>query len=286
MADKIDCSGEADDLAARRSNIQQVADYIGTWSEGNAVIVMGDTNTRYSRTEDNIRVLGTQNDLKDAWVVHERGGVPPTQESLCDNPSLVNSCEIVDKILYRGNAITALDATSFNYESSKFLQPDGNILSDHNPIRVDLAWRSSNTRRQSDFLGGPHGQWFNDISKLGDSPKTRVITFRGASRVDSVGLTLKSGTQFKHGGGGGSEISLTLEPSEHWISARICQAKHSGTTRIFYIHATTDHGRTLTTGVVTDVCATYTAPSGWQIVGYLGQADNEVDLLGFLYAPQ
>ncbi|KAK0390503.1 hypothetical protein NLU13_0007 [Sarocladium strictum] len=281
-----DAGTESDDLSARASNIQQVADYISYWSEGNAVIVMGDTNTRYSRTGDNIRVLMTQNNLSDAWIVRERGGVVPTQESLCNNPSLVNSCEIVDKILFRGNAITSLDATFFNYESSKFLQPDGNILSDHNPITVDLAWKSSATRRQSDFWGGPHGDWFNDLGSLGDNPKTRIITFSGASRLDSVGLTLTSGTRFSHGGSGGTQVSLTLDASEYWVSAKLCQSKHNNTTRIFYIQATTSTGRTLASGAQTGECVIYSAPSGWQIVGYIGQSVDEVDLLGFIYAPQ
>lgn len=247
---------------------------------------MGDTNTRYSRTGDNIRVLMTQNNLSDAWIVRERGGVVPTQESLCNNPSLVNSCEIVDKILFRGNAITSLDATFFNYESSKFLQSDGNILSDHNPITVDLAWKSSATRRQSDFWGGPHGDWFNDLGSLGDNPKTRIITFSGASRLDSVGLTLASGTRFSHGGSGGTQVSLTLDASEYWVSAKLCQSKHNNTTRIFYIQATTSTGRTLASGTQTGECVTYSAPGGWQIVGYIGQSVDEVDLLGFIYAPQ
>jgi hypothetical protein len=279
-------STESDDLAARASNIQQVADYISYWSAGNAVIVMGDTNTRYSRTGDNIRVLLTQNNLSDAWIVRERGGVVPTQESLCNNPSLVNNCEIVDKILYRGNDVISLDATYFNYESSKFLQPNGDILSDHNPITVDLDWKLSATRQQSNFWGGPHGEWYNDISSLGSNPKTSVISFRGASRVDSVGLTLTSGTTFRHGGNGGTQVSLTLGASEYWVSARVCQGKFNNTTRIFYIQATTSTGRTLATGVITSDCVTYTAPSGWQIVGYAGQSDNEVDLISVLYAPQ
>ncbi|KAH8168448.1 endonuclease/exonuclease/phosphatase family protein [Sarocladium implicatum] len=281
-----DAGTESDDLEARASNIQQVADYISYWSDGNAVIVMGDTNTRYSRSDDNIRTLLTQNDLSDAWIVSERAGVVPTEESLCDNPSLVNDCEIVDKVFYRGNGIVSLDVTYFSYEGGKFLQPDGNILTDHNPIAVDLNWKLSATRRQSDFWGGPHGQWFNDLSSLGDNPKASVITFRGESRVDSVGLTLKSGTTFTHGGSGGAEVSLTLGDSEYWTSAKLCQAQRNGNTRIFYIEAVTSTGRTLSTGANTGECVTYSAPSGWQIVGYLGQSADEVDLLGFLYAPQ
>ncbi|KAJ3574167.1 hypothetical protein NPX13_g4453 [Xylaria arbuscula] len=43
-----DAGTEDGDLEARASNLQQVADYINTWSTGNAVVVFGDTNSRWS----------------------------------------------------------------------------------------------------------------------------------------------------------------------------------------------------------------------------------------------
>ena len=45
-----------DALAARRANIAQLSAFIQANSAGNAVIVMGDTNTRYTRTGDSIRI--------------------------------------------------------------------------------------------------------------------------------------------------------------------------------------------------------------------------------------
>jgi hypothetical protein len=35
-----------------------------------------------------------------------------------------------------------LSATSFNYVPQLFVQPDGNILSDHNPVLVDFTYSS------------------------------------------------------------------------------------------------------------------------------------------------
>ncbi|KAH7328240.1 Endonuclease/exonuclease/phosphatase [Stachybotrys elegans] len=128
------------DLEARRANMQQVSDYIRDNSAGNAVLIFGDTNTRYSRTGDNTRIFRSNNGMTDAWVELVRGGVEPTEESLCSNPSTTNWCEIVDKVFYRSGDRVKLQALSFDYESHKFLQPDGNILSDHNPIRVNFRW--------------------------------------------------------------------------------------------------------------------------------------------------
>lgn len=245
----------------------------------------GDTNSRYTRTEDGITVFQTQNSLTDAWVQLERGGVNPTVETDCDNPSLINTCETVDKVFYRGSKQLTLTATYFNYESSKFLQSNGSILSDHNPITVNFTYAVSSSLQQSGFWGGPHGTWFNDIESIPSSPKTSIITFRGASRLDSVALTLTSGTTFTHGGTGGTQASLTLSSTEYWTSAKLCQGKYNDETRNFYILATTSTGRTLSAGTATSDCSTFTAPEGWQIVGYLGQDGDEMDQLAFIYAP-
>jgi endonuclease/exonuclease/phosphatase (EEP) superfamily protein YafD len=148
---------ESADLVARAANIQQVADYIDKWSVGNSVLVFGDTNSRYTRALDKIAIFQTQNSMTDAWVQLERAGVNPTVETVCNNPSLINTCETVDKLFYRGSKQLNLEATYFNYESSKFLQADGSILSDHNPITVNFTWTASNSFRQSGFWGGPHG---------------------------------------------------------------------------------------------------------------------------------
>jgi len=124
-------------LTARAANTQQVANYIDKWSAGNSVVLLGDTNSRYTRVKDLITTYQTQNGLTDAFVELQRGGVNPTVETLCDNPSLINTCETVDKVFYRGSKQLSLQATYFGYESSKFLQADGvSILSDHNPITV------------------------------------------------------------------------------------------------------------------------------------------------------
>lgn len=277
---------EDGDETARNANLQQVADYIDTWSIGNAVVVYGDTNSRYTRALDGITVFQTQNGLTDAFVQLERGGVDPTVETICDNPSLINTCETVDKVFYRGSRQLTLDATYFNYESSKFVQADGSILSDHNPITVNYTWAVSDSFRQSGFWGGPYGTWFNDLPTLPASPKASVLTFSGGSRLDSVGLTLTDGTAFSHGGTGGTASSLTLTSSEYWVEAELCQGVRNSETRNFYILATTSTGRTLSAGTATSDCATFTAPDGWQIVGFLGQDGDEMDQLAFIYAPQ
>ncbi|KAI1269375.1 endonuclease/Exonuclease/phosphatase [Xylariaceae sp. FL1019] len=283
-----DAGIEDADETARDANVQQVADYIDTWSIGNAVLVFGDTNSRYTRADDNIRVFNTQNSLIDPWVELIHDGVIPTIENICDNPSNTTACETVDKIFYRGSALLDLTATFWNYETLKFLQADGNVLSDHNPITTNFTWTAGVSLRQSDFYGGPHGAWFSDVPTLTakTAPKASVLSFGGGSRLDSIGLTLADGTILSHGGTGGTVATLTLASGEFWTSAQLCQGQYNGDTRNFYILATTSTGRTLAAGTTTTDCQTYTAPDGWGIVGFLGQDGDEIDQLAFVSAAQ
>ncbi|KAH9942493.1 Endonuclease/exonuclease/phosphatase [Epithele typhae] len=290
-----DAGTEDGDEVARNSNVNQVAARIAASSTGNAVLVFGDTNSRYTRVADTaIRaLLASENaagpGLTDAWVELERGGVVPTVETVCDNPSTTNACETVDKVFYRGSALVELSAAGWTYASARFLQSNGSVLSDHNPVNVDFAWAAGGALRQSAFWGGPHGDWFSDVPTLAGlraKPKPTLLSFRGASRLDAVGLTLADGTVFAHGGTGGDAASLALGAGEVWLGAELCQGEKSGQTRNFWIRATTNVGRTLEAGTRTDDCTSFAAPSGWQIVGFLGQDGDEMDQLAFVYAPQ
>ncbi|KAL7624653.1 hypothetical protein AAE478_006223 [Parahypoxylon ruwenzoriense] len=293
-----DAGTAADDIAARASNLAQVAAAIDARSAGNAVLVFGDTNSRYTRAGDGIRVFGEQNGLADAWVEVVRGGAVPTRETVCANPSATAQCETVDKVLYRGGPLLDLRAAGWRYESARFLQASGDILSDHNPINVNFTWAAGAALRQSGFWGGPHGTWFSDAPALSSksssssssssAPRVQTLVFRGAKRLDSVGLALTDGTTVAHGGAGGDEVRLALDAGagEYWASARLCQGQKDDHTRNFYIQATTSTGRTVSAGTATSDCATFAAPAGWGIVGYLGQSGDEVDQLAFVYAPQ
>lgn len=277
-----------DALAARRANIDQLSDFIQANSAGNAVIVMGDTNTRYTRSGDNIRTLVNENGLTDPWVKLVKGGTPPAQGSdalVCDAAAPTNNCEVVDKVLYRGSDLVTLNATRYNNDWKSFLRSDGKHLSDHYPHAVDFSYALNSSLRASDFFGGPHGTAFNDADDLPAGVSPRTLTLRGSSRLDGVSLTLDGGTVLSHGGTGGTATSLTLASGEHLSSVKLTQGQKDGRTRIFSAAFTTDKGRSLSAGTVTSDAKTFTAPSGWQIVGFTGRAGDEIDKLGVLYAP-
>jgi hypothetical protein len=278
----------ADDLAARASNLSQLTDFIATHSAGNAVVVMGDTNTRYTRSGDTIAEFAAANGLTDTWVQLIRGGSAPAKGSdalVCDQTgtTVPNTCEVVDKILYRGSKLVSLNATSYNNEHSKFLTDDGLMLSDHDPLTAGFSWSRNTAFQLSDQFGGPHGDYYNDIGSVPAGARATTIALRAGSRVDQVSLTLANGTTLTHGGTGGTASSLTLGSGEYVTTAYLCQGQKDDHTRIFYAKFTTNLGRTLAGGTTTSDCVTRTAPSGWQIAGFHGRAGDEVDKVGFLY---
>ncbi|MCL7424715.1 jacalin-like lectin [Streptomyces sp. YS415] len=275
-------------LAARRANIEQLSDFVQANSAGNAVIVMGDTNTRYTRAGDNIRTLLSENGLRDPWVDLVRGGSAPAPGSdalVCDAAAPTDDCEVVDKILYRGSGLVSLNATSYHNAWASFLREDGEHLSDHFPHTVGFSYSLSPSLKASDFFGGPHGTAFTDADDLPGTVSPRTLTLRGGSRLDAVALTHDGGTALAHGGTGGTAVSLTLGSGEHLTSVRLTRGQKDGRTRIFSAAFTTDRGRGLAAGTATSDARTFTAPPGWQIVGFTGRSGQEIDKLGVLYAP-
>ncbi|MEU6199664.1 jacalin-like lectin [Streptomyces sp. NPDC047061] len=276
------------DEASRADNLSQLTSFISTHSAGNAVVVMGDTNTRYTRTADTIAEFASNNGLTDAWVQLIRGGSAPAKGSdalVCDQSgaTVPNTCEVVDKVLYRSSKLVNLSATSYNNEHAKFLTSDGLMLSDHDPITVGFSWSQNANFQLSDQFGGPHGDYYQDIDKVAAGARATTVSLRTGSRVDQVGITLADGTTLTHGGTGGTASSLTLGSSEYVTTAYLCESKYNNTTRIFYAKFTTNLGRTLAGGTTTSDCVTRTAPSGWQIAGFHGRSGDELDKVGFIY---
>ncbi|KAH7392702.1 Endonuclease/exonuclease/phosphatase [Pyrenochaeta sp. MPI-SDFR-AT-0127] len=283
-----DAGTTAADLVARASNLRQVSNYIKTYSIGNPVIVFGDSNTRYTRASDIPAIFSTDNGMTDAWVQLVRAGVAPVGGSdalVCENPSTVTTCETVDKVWYRGSPAVSLQATKFQYAGNMFLQENGDILSDHNPVLVDFSWSSSAQLRAGAVFGGEYGTWYNDLGTVASLGSAQVssVTLRGASRLDAISLTLSSGQTLSHGGTGGTATTLSLNSGERLVGATLCSGEKDGMTRIFYAQLRTSAGRSISSGTKTSVCVERAVEAGWGIVGALGRSGTEVDQLGFVF---
>jgi endonuclease/exonuclease/phosphatase family metal-dependent hydrolase len=156
-----DAGVESGDLAARRANLAQLTAFIRSRSAGNAVIVYGDTNTRYTRDGDTIAELASANDLSDPWVDRVRGGDAPdkgTPALVCDDATVNERCEVVDKVLYRGGDHVGLDAVEYRNDHAAFRDGAGKNLSDHYPVAVGLDWSLSPVRLADRRLPRPRRQ--------------------------------------------------------------------------------------------------------------------------------
>ncbi|PHH50528.1 hypothetical protein CFIMG_007400RA00001 [Ceratocystis fimbriata CBS 114723] len=283
---QADGGKQVDDSTARSENLIQLSEYIKTWSGGNAVMVFGGTNALFSRLDDNVSIFDDQNGMSDAWSTVVRKG-DSSADAPCGNTSEALMCELGDKVFSRGSPLLILEANDFNYIGKAFSRRDGSLMSDRDPVQVSLTWTQRETLRQSDIFGTSQGQeWFNDAPTLaakGNRPKAAIIAFSGGNRLDKVSVTLDDTTSFEHGGGGGDMKDLTLEADEYWTTIDLCQGEGEGKNRIFYAKATTTKDRVLEVGKMTEKCDTYSAPTNFQIVGFAGQAGDEIDQLAVVY---
>ena len=196
------------DETARENEWAQLTSWIAAnVPAGDALIVSGDTNSRYTRTLDDLQSFVADNGLTDAWVRLELGGVAPAAGSpdlVCDEAAITNTCEVTNKFFYRSSKWVTLNATAYNNEHAKFLDSNGLMLSDMDPIRTDVSWTENPSYQASDDFGGTGGTAFNDIDAIPASAAVSSLSLSSGNRVDGIGLTLSGGTAFAHGGAGGN----------------------------------------------------------------------------------
>jgi endonuclease/exonuclease/phosphatase family metal-dependent hydrolase len=133
------------DQAARRSNINQLIEAMNESSPaGTPVVVLGDTNSRYTRVgTDNIQDLLTMTGVHDVWVDLRRGGIVPAAgvpiTDDCETTPSTGNCEEVDKIFYRNGDHLVFSPDTYQVLRQMFM---GTMkpLSDHDPVAVEFEY--------------------------------------------------------------------------------------------------------------------------------------------------
>jgi len=112
------------------------------------------------------------------------------------------------------------------------------------------------------------------------------VTIRAGERLDGLGMQISAPKEmtFTHGGTGGTENTLTLEPGEYITNMEVHWGKAKGTTRIHYLSLSTSKGNTVSGGSQTEEKGTLTAPKGYQLGGFFGRFGDEIDLVGAVWA--
>lgn len=141
------------DNEAREIQMTQLVDMILASDNKRPIIIMGDTNCRYTR--DNLKGLMFERikaderfDIHDPWIDFPREGVMPTLGAGSimvpghfdgTNHEAFQTGEVVDKIFYINNTDASAKLTAKSYlHDTDFTWPDGSEISDHYPIVIEF----------------------------------------------------------------------------------------------------------------------------------------------------
>lgn len=142
-------------INSRHSQWEQLCDAVNATDPTRPKLIIGDTNSRWTREDIKAHFMNRLNgSLKahDVWVELYRGGVYPTtsMEDLTDQSNLnnYNRYEVVDKIIYvnpKDNSTLQLKPTKFKIEQDytyDYIDHDGNTkpLGDHRPVVVTFKY--------------------------------------------------------------------------------------------------------------------------------------------------
>ena len=148
----MDADSDAEDIAAREAQMTQLADAIKVSDNGNPIIVMGDTNCRYTRENLETLFIDAINaderfTIQDAWVEKAWDGVYPVHGSsdLVANDKggsyAYPQAEIVDKVFYINNTDSDVQLTAQSYTvATDFVNESGTALADHWPVVVEFQY--------------------------------------------------------------------------------------------------------------------------------------------------
>lgn len=117
-----DAGNDPGDEAARTKNFQQLLAFMQTYSTTNPVIVAGDTNLSANRPAD----MAVLSDFLG------RAG-------LRDAARVLGKHEVLDRVMVRGTADVTLDPVLWR-DADEFNDSNGQPLSDHSAIHVDVRW--------------------------------------------------------------------------------------------------------------------------------------------------
>lgn len=150
----MDADSSDDDNAARAKQIDQLMKAVEANDNGNPIIIMGDTNCRYTRDPLEEKII-EGGGFSDPWIDLERDGVYP---KMGDNALMVGDLgyqkgEVVDKVFYKnaeGSNLT-IKAVSYDVDADGYVYPGTEtMLGDHPPVIVKFEYTlKSNTTQHT-----------------------------------------------------------------------------------------------------------------------------------------
>lgn len=146
--------------------LTQLVNAIKATNNHRPIIVMGDTNCRYTRESMKTLFIDALNADKrfianDCWVEQCKGGVYPEcpSESLHVNDLGYVDGEVVDKIIYINNIDSNVKLTLNNFKvDTGFTKDDGTFLADHCPVVANFTF-STFTDEEKRAAKVQEGNW-------------------------------------------------------------------------------------------------------------------------------
>ena len=145
----MEAGSETGDIAARATQLAQLANAILATNNNRPIIIMGDTNCRYTRDALKARFIDVINadprfTIKDAWVEHGRQGIYPTgTSSVVASEKGYRKGEVVDKVFYINNTQSNIRLVAECYRQDlSFVNDAGEPLADHWPCVVDFSYHT------------------------------------------------------------------------------------------------------------------------------------------------
>lgn len=210
----MDADDGANDIAARETQLTTLANYIKDHHNNRPVIVMGDTNCRYTREQLKTLFIDVINadprfTIKDPWVEHMWGGTYPTYGSgAMMTDTYHEKGEVVDKVFYINTTESEL-----TLKSNSYLWDQNLAVSDHKPVVVNFTLTDPSGTPLTD--AEKENNWTLEESVAGNQKPTwegeQVV-----SGTDYYLMNVGTGEYIKYGGayyteavGGSAAMKIT-----------------------------------------------------------------------------
>lgn len=188
----MDAASDAQDIAAREAELDQLATAIKNSDNKNPIIVMGDTNCRYTREKLKTGFIDVINadarfTISDCWIEKCKNGEYPAYGSaslMVGDLGYVEG-EIVDKMFYINNSDSDVELVLNTFKvDTNFNDTDGTPLADHYPVVGEFTYRVKNAPHEHSYT--------SEITKAPTCTEDGVKTFTcscGDSYTEPVAST-------------------------------------------------------------------------------------------------
>ena len=172
--DDYDSNGRDKNIVAREAQLQQLADAVmkNMGTNKRPVIILGDTNCRYTREAVETGFIDYINadarfTIKDAWVEHMWGGSYPTygSGSIMTDAYGMQKGEVVDKVFYINTT-----ESNLTLKSNSYLHDASVTVSDHKPVVVNFTLTDPNGTPLTD--AEKENNWTLEESEAGNKKPT------------------------------------------------------------------------------------------------------------------